>query len=96
MKKRYYETIYWYHFYKLGHIKCKSIENLISYGQIPFSDLMFTKRISKNSEYYSDRKTIENCILKILTNNDKLLRAGEEIKYIIIEFDRKIVVLLYC
>jgi DNA polymerase-2 len=52
-------------------------------------DLVFTKRISKDTEEYSNRDTIENCLLNLLSNNGKTLHAGEEIKYIISDFYNK-------
>jgi DNA polymerase-2 len=52
-------------------------------------DLVFTKRISKDSNEYTHRKTIESCVVQLLSNNGKLLHAGEEIKYIILDFDNK-------
>jgi DNA polymerase-2 len=54
--------------------------------KVEFTDLMFTKRISKNSNEYANRKTIENCVLKRLTENGKSLNAGEQIKYLITNF----------
>ncbi len=37
----------------------------------------------------SSRDTIENCVLKILSNNGKSLHAGEEIKYVVTDFYNK-------
>ncbi|MER5174296.1 MAG: DNA polymerase domain-containing protein [Candidatus Nitrosocosmicus sp.] len=62
---------------------------LVSSRKVSYSDLVFTKRISKNSDEYSNRKTIENCVIKILSNSGKSLYAGEEIKYIITDFYSK-------
>ncbi len=64
----------------------KKYINLIGSKKIPYTDLIFTKRISKASNEYADRKTIENCVLKRLSSNGKSLNAGEEIKYIITNF----------
>ncbi|WP_144729295.1 DNA polymerase domain-containing protein [Candidatus Nitrosocosmicus arcticus] len=64
----------------------KKYINLICSKKISYTDLIFTKRISKESSEYADRKTIENCVLKRLTSNGKSLNAGEEIKYIITNF----------
>jgi len=60
--------------------------NLIRSKKISYTDLIFTKRLSKESNEYSDRKTIENCVLKRLSSDGKSLNAGEEIKYIITNF----------
>jgi DNA polymerase, archaea type len=59
---------------------------LICSKKISYTDLIFTKRISKAGNEYADRKTIENCVLKRLSSNGKSLNAGEEIKYIITNF----------
>jgi len=68
----------------------KKYRELIYYKKIHFSELVFTKRISKDSDEYSNkRKTIESCIIHILSNNGKSLFAGQEIKYIITDFDNK-------
>lgn len=64
----------------------KKYINLICSKKILYTDLVFTKRISKASNEYADRKTIENCVLKRLSSNGKSLNAGEEIKYIITNF----------
>ncbi len=64
----------------------KKYINLICTKKISYTDLIFIKRISKASNEYADRKTIENCVLKRLANNGKSLNAGEEIKYIITNF----------
>ena len=62
---------------------------LVSSRKVSYSDLVFTKRISKNSDEYSTRKTIESCVIRILSNNGKSLNAGEEIKYIVTNFYNK-------
>ena len=64
-------------------------QNLILSRKASHSDLAFTKRISKDIDEYSSRDTIENGVLKILSNNGKTLHAGEEIKYIITDFYNK-------
>lgn len=73
---------------KLENIYRKYKNQTIS-GNISVADLIFTKRISKNSEDYADRNTMENCVLKLLSNNGKKLRAGEEIKYVIADYYSK-------
>ena len=64
----------------------KKYINLICTKKISYTDLIFIKRMSKASNEYADRNTIENCVLKQLINNGKSLNAGEEIKYIITNF----------
>lgn len=54
-----------------------------------YMDLIFTKRISKDSNKYSNRKTIESSVIQLLLNNGKSKHAGEEIKYIITDFYSK-------
>jgi DNA polymerase, archaea type len=67
----------------------KKYRNFIVSGKASHSDLTFTKRLSKDTGEYSSRDTIENCVLKILSNNGKTLHAGEEIKYVITDFYSK-------
>jgi DNA polymerase I len=62
---------------------------LVSSRKVSYSDLVFTKRISNNSDEYSTRKTIESCVIRILSNHGKSLYAGEEIKYIVTNFYNK-------
>jgi len=56
-------------------------QDLIYSKKVPYIDLIFTKRISKDSNEYSNRKTIESCAIQLLLNNGKLIHVGEEIKY---------------
>jgi DNA polymerase, archaea type len=63
--------------------------NFIFSRKVSLSDLTFTKRISKGIDEYSRRDTIENCVLRILSNNGKSLHAGEEIKYVVTDFYNK-------
>lgn len=74
---------------ELERIYHKYANFLISH-KVSHTDLIFTKRISKNSDDYEDRRTIENCVLKRLKNEGKTLRAGEQIRYIIANYyDKK-------
>ena len=79
------EFLYGYYDGILENVYQKYI-NLIRSKKISYTDLIFTKRLSKESNEYADRKTIENCVLKRLSSNGKSLNAGEEIKYIITNF----------
>jgi DNA polymerase-2 len=63
--------------------------NLLDSMKVNYTDLIFTKRISKNSNEYANRKTVENCVLKRLADRGKYLHAGEQIKYIITDFYSK-------
>jgi DNA polymerase I len=69
----------------------KKYRDLIYYKKIHFSELVFTKKISKDSDEYIDKKrnTIESYVIQLLLNNGKSLFAGQEIKYIIIDFYNK-------
>ena len=69
----------------------KKYRDLIYYKKVHFSELVFTKRISKDTDKYLDKKrnTIESCIIHMLSINGKSLFAGQEIKYIITDFYNK-------
>lgn len=67
----------------------KKYMNLLVSKKVKYTDLIFTKRISKNSNEYTNRKTVENCILKKLADRGKHLHAGEQIKYVITDFHSK-------
>jgi len=69
----------------------KRYRDLIYYKKVHFSELVFTKRISKDSDEYfnKERKTIESCVIQLLSNNGKSLFAGQEIKFIITDFYNK-------
>src|SRR5947209_14381251 len=62
---------------------------LLKENQVPFEELIFTKRISKNSDEYQDRNTIENSAIKNLTREGKSLKAGEALQYIIVDYYQK-------
>ncbi len=67
----------------------KKYKDLILSRRIHYSEFVFTKRITKNSDEYSKRKTIESGVICVLLNNGKWLHAGEEIKYVITDFHNK-------
>ena len=69
----------------------KKYRDLIYNRQVHLSELVFTKRISKDSEGYlnSKRNTIENCVISILFDYGKSLAIGQDIKYIITDFYNK-------
>ena len=66
----------------------KKYRDLIYNKKVHFSELVFTKRISKDTDEYLDKKrnTIESCVIHQLYNNGKSLFAGQEIKYFIVDF----------
>jgi DNA polymerase-2 len=69
----------------------KRYNEIIYNKKVHFSELVFTKRISKDSEGYlnSKRNTIENCVVNILFDYGKSLSAGQELRYIITDFYNK-------
>ncbi len=65
-------------------------QNAIYFKKVHYMELAFAKRISKDSKEYTNRRTIESCVIQLLSNNGKRIHAGEEIKYIITDFYSKI------
>ena len=59
---------------------------LLKEGKVPLEELVFTKRLSKNSNEYLTRNTIENDALAQLAMEGKHLKAGQILKYIITDF----------
>jgi DNA polymerase, archaea type len=60
---------------------------LLKERRVPTEELVFTKRLSKNSnEYQKNRHTIENSALRLLEIEGKYLKAGEILKYIITDY----------
>jgi DNA polymerase elongation subunit (family B) len=54
--------------------------------KVPIEELVFTKRLSKNSSEYKHRNTIENCALRLLESEGKYLKAGEILRYAITNY----------
>ncbi len=71
----------------------KNIHNkykaLILSRRIRYSDLIITRRITKTSNEYHNRKTMDSGVIHILLKNGKWLNAGEEINYVITDFYNK-------
>ena|SRR5581483_622253 len=61
---------------------------LLKENKVPLDDLAFTKRLSKDSNKYQNRNTIESNALK-LNNEGKFLKAGETLQYIITDYYQK-------
>jgi len=59
---------------------------LLKENKVSLEELVFTKRLSKNSNNYQNRNTIENNGLMKLNNEGKSLRAGEVLQYIITDY----------
>lgn len=62
---------------------------LLKERRVNLSDLVFTKRISKNYDEYENRDTVENNSILNLSKGGKSLRAGEILKYVITDYYRK-------
>jgi DNA polymerase elongation subunit (family B) len=50
---------------------------LLKENKVPIDELVFTKRLSKDSNKYQNRNTIESNALTKLNNEGKFLKAGE-------------------
>jgi len=59
---------------------------LLKENDVRLEELVFTKRLSKNSNNYQSRNTIENNALTKLNNEGKSLKAGEILQYIITDY----------
>jgi DNA polymerase-2 len=59
---------------------------LLKQNDVGLEELIFTKRLSKDSNNYQHRNTIENNALKRLNREGKSLRAGEVLQYIITDY----------
>jgi DNA polymerase, archaea type len=59
---------------------------LLKERRVPIGELVFTKRLSKNSHDYQIRDTIENSALCLLESEGKSLKAGEILKYVITNY----------
>ena len=60
---------------------------LLKDGRLPIEDLVFTKQLSKNAtEYNLNRNTVEKDAIVQLCNEGKYLKAGQTLRYIIIDY----------
>ena len=62
---------------------------LLKERNVPISDLVLTKRISKNVNEYEERNTVELGALLQLKNTGKSLKAGQILKYVVTDYYRK-------
>jgi DNA polymerase-2 len=62
---------------------------LLKENKVPIDDLAFTKRLSKDSNKYQKRNTVESNALTKLNNQGKYLKAGEILQYIITDYYQK-------
>ena len=68
-------------------IFCKYVEQLRN-KKVPLEDLIFTKRISKESDDYVVN-TVETDALRLLKSEGKSLHAGEVLQYVITDYQAK-------
>jgi len=59
---------------------------LLKERKVSLTDLVFTKRVSKNYDEYEDRDTVENNAILDLNAGGKSLRAGEILKYVVTDY----------
>jgi DNA polymerase-2 len=59
---------------------------LLKENDVRLEELVFTKRLSKNSNNYQHRNTIENNALMKLNSEGKFISAGEVLQYIITDY----------
>jgi DNA polymerase, archaea type len=59
---------------------------LLKENKVPLEELVFTKQTSKNSNEYKYRNTVENNAIQQLRIEDKSLKAGQILKYIITDY----------
>lgn len=57
--------------------------------KVPVEELVFTKRISKNSSEYGNRNTLEGNAIMQLGTEGKSLRAGQVLQYIVTDYCSK-------
>jgi DNA polymerase, archaea type len=63
--------------------------NLLKEGKVPLQELVFSKRISKNYDEYQNRNTERNSALSMLSAENKQMRAGEILRYIVTDYYSK-------
>jgi len=59
---------------------------LLKQGKVPIEELVFTKRIPKNSNEYQKRSTLESNSMHLLDIEGRSLKAGEILKYVITNY----------
>jgi DNA polymerase-2 len=62
---------------------------LLKENKVPIDELAFTKRLSKDSNKYQNRNTVESNALTKLNSQGKYLKAGETLQYIITDYYQK-------
>jgi DNA polymerase-2 len=59
---------------------------LLKDKKVPLEELVFTKRLSRNSNEYQSRNTVEKNAIMGLSSQGKSLRAGEILQYVITDY----------
>jgi DNA polymerase-2 len=62
---------------------------LLTENKVPIDELAYTKRLSKDSNKYQNRNTIESNALIKLNSQGKYLKAGEILQYVITDYYQK-------
>ena len=71
---------------KINNVFQKYVK-LLKENRVPVEELVFTKRLSKNSnEYQENRDTMENSAMYLLEGEGKALKAGEILSYVITDY----------
>jgi DNA polymerase, archaea type len=65
--------------------KIKDNLSLLKYRKVESESLVFTKLLSKDYNQYHNRNTLENSAIKQLELNGEYLKAGQILKYVIME-----------
>ena len=60
--------------------------HILKENKVPLDDVAFTKRLSKDSNNYQKRNTIESNALTKLNSQGKCLKAGEILQYVILDY----------
>lgn len=62
---------------------------LLKDGKVPVGELIFVKNVSKDTDQYSERNTVENDALNRLAKEGKMLKAGQTLKYVISGYGKR-------
>lgn len=67
----------------------KKYLSLLRERKVPITDLIFTKQLSKTYNEYENRNTVENNAIRILASEKEFLKAGQLLKYAIVDYKRR-------
>lgn len=76
---------------RLSEIKFIYKKYLLSLREkkVPLANLIFTKQLSKNYNEYENRNTVEYNAIKMFTSEKKFLKAGQLLKYVIVDYEKR-------